>query len=564
MSHNALPTGTILDRNFQVKRVLGQGGFGITYLVQDLDLHQDMVLKEFFPADWVRRVGEQVVPLEQAEAQVSFARFLQRFLEEARLAAKVDHPNLVKVYRFFPANSTGYFAMPWQQGETLEQLLKREGKLTPQAALDLVDPLLDGLQQLHAAGLVHRDIKPANIYLRSKGGPLLIDFGAARIPATASAPLTAIFSPGFAPLEQYTADGIQGPHTDVYAVGAVLYLMLTGEKPLDALTRHTGESASRQFLPCRDAAPASVPLALREVIDQALALHVQGRIPDVPTLRSALHAAMTSAPGQAPTQAPLPTSPHSIVTPPAPKSKAGLVGTIAAAALIGVAAVAFWPREKAEPAIVDNPPPKVSSTTPVVQPPEPVSVPVPVPVPANQALVDQMRKDLPPSDLPIEVVLDPALNAERPQYLEGEQIAIGFIPKEDAYVAVFIYTEDGSVAMLYPNEYAKAQLAKGNVRTWVGSGSQKFRIQVAPPFGNDIIHVVAFRAFEDLKRLLSVLKLDKQASMFIVDKASLKYSTRTMRTRGLVVVPVNSGKVTTVKQGWGDAIANVVTRAKMP
>ena len=294
MSHNALPIGTLLNQNLLVSRVLGQGGFGITYLVHDNFLQQDFVLKEFFPMQLAQRIGQEVIPQEQADAQASFSHYLRRFLEEARLAAKIDHPNLVKVHHFFTANGTGYFAMPWQQGETLEQLLKREIRLAPQAAVDLIYPLLDGLEKLHAAGLVHRDVKPANIYLRSEGGPLLIDFGTARAPAATTGPLTTILSPGYAPLEQYTEDRVQGPHTDVYAVGAVLYVMVTGEKPLDALTRCTSDGNSRKYVPCRDAAPASVPLALRDVIDKAMMLHVEGRIPDAPSLRLALHAALKS------------------------------------------------------------------------------------------------------------------------------------------------------------------------------------------------------------------------------------------------------------------------------
>lgn len=121
MSHYALPPGTRLDRTLEIRRVLGVGGFGVTYLAHDHDLAQDLVLKEFFPPMWARRVGTQVVPNEDARASADVEQYLGRFLEEARIAARIRHPHLVRVHRFIEAHGTGYFCMEWSEGETLEQ-----------------------------------------------------------------------------------------------------------------------------------------------------------------------------------------------------------------------------------------------------------------------------------------------------------------------------------------------------------------------------------------------------------------------------------------------------------
>lgn len=581
MSTNALPPGTILDRNLEVKRVLGEGGFGITYLVHDHDLQQDLVLKEFFPPAWARRVGKEVVPIDQTEARQDFSHFLKRFLDEARVAARVDHPNMVKVLRFFPANGTGYFAMAWQEGETLDGVLKRQGVMTPAAAMRLIEPLLDALEQLHAAGLIHRDIKPGNIYVRKDGSPLLLDFGSARAPASrsGSAPLTTVLSPGYAPFEQYTLDGIQGPHTDIYAVGAVLYRMLTGKEPLDALTRFD-TATQRRHSPCVEAAPPSVPVALSRVVDQAMAMEITQRIADAPRLRRELREALMGHPGES-TQPRNPEAP----TPPNPDPRKPERLALVAAALVVAAGIAttpiWWPAKP--PVLTDTTTDGDSSVTtppPVQQPidaisPQPILEAPPVdagtvitttspdvtPLLPTEDLVQQVRAGLPPGDLSVTVALDPP----NPKFVEGEFLSIGFSTKEDAYAAVFVYSQDGSVTMLYPNDYAKGKIVKANQMTWVGATDQKFRLQVAPPFGTDIIHVVAFRNPDDFKLLLDMLDINKATKeLFVVDRSSFTRSVATMRTRGIKVVaaPVPAQAGAPIKQGWGDAVSNLTTVAR--
>lgn len=581
MSHNALPVGTTLGDGLEVRCVLGEGGFGITYLVHDHDLSKDFVVKEFFPASWVRRHGTEVRPLELEDAQRDFAHFLMRFQGEAQVAAKVDHPNLVKVHRFFRANGTGYFAMDWHDGETLDGVLKRRGLVAPAEAIALVDELLDGLTVLHAAGLIHRDIKPGNIYVRSNGKPLLLDFGSARAPAgsSASRQLTAVLSPGYAPFEQYTVDGIQGPHTDIYAVGAVLYRMLTGQEPLDAMTRRDEANTTRRHVPCASAAPVSVPRALCAIVDHAMAMDVAQRIPDAPTLRRALQATLaTQAPGKpapgARTAEDVPPRTRLNVQsdpppPPWPHRHLGALLGVTAAAAIGVAASAFW-----WPGWARDPDPALTAAvtaatavdttadpqpTGVTSPPDPpVIEAVEPPPPGGQEVLQQVRASLPTGDLAVSVMLDPP----SPQFVRGDYVSIGFSTKEDAYAAVFVYAQDGSVTMLYPNDYAKGQQVKANMVNWVGGDDQKFRIKVVPPFGTDLIHVVAFRNLDDLKLLLDALKLEKSArDLFLVDRQSLVQSAATIRTRGLTVVPVTGATTgAAVMRGWGDGVAQMVTQ----
>lgn len=589
MSSNALPAGTILERNLEVLRILGEGGFGITYLVHDHDLQQDLVLKEFFPPAWARRFGESVLAMENEEAQQCFEHFLKRFLDEARVAARVDHPNLVKVNRFFPANGTGYFVMAWHEGETLQDLLKRQPKMTPTDAMRLVLPLLEGLQQLHIAGLIHRDIKPSNIYIRSNGSPLLLDFGAARAPASSSAsrPLTAVLSPGYAPPEQYSIDGIQGPHTDVYAVGAVLYRMLTGLEPVDAATRNAGANATRRHRPCIEAAPTEVPHALSEVVERAMAMNIADRIVDAPSLRRELQVALT------PTMANS-TTIHLHKSPQLPPKRqapriAFLVAT--AAFVIGAVGIGLWLHDSASqlelilsghtqassPAQTETAPSSdgidtgATTAMPVSNPPPPTDAPPVVAteaaegdsteaLPPTKEMVRRVRDSLPTGDLAVTVMLDPP----RTKYLEGEHISIGFSTREDAYAAVFVYSQDGGVTMLYPNDYAKGKLLKANVVNWIGGNDQKFRIQVTPPFGTDIVHVVAFRNVEDFKLLLDMLDIDKATKeLFIVNRASLTRSVHTIRARGLI--PVSNGteaRSSMVKRGWGDAATELTTQAR--
>lgn len=234
-SMNALP-GNYEIEGFEIVRVLGQGGFGVTYLGFDHVMDKPVAIKEYFPTEWSRRAADQSVIPMSAKAKDNFQWGLDRFLDEARTMAKFDHPAIVRATRHFPANGTAYIIMDFIEGETLEEVLNREGTLPSDQTRYLLEVLLDGLRQAHRLDILHRDIKPSNIIIRTDDGrPIVIDFGAARQAIQKqSAPITAIVTPPYAPHEQYTTQqNRQGPWTDLYSMSVVGYQCLTGLKPPD-------------------------------------------------------------------------------------------------------------------------------------------------------------------------------------------------------------------------------------------------------------------------------------------------------------------------------------------
>lgn len=233
----ALPEGTRVEE-FEFHRILGHGGFGITYLGWDLHLDMAVAIKEFLPTDLViREGGISVLPRTESDRE-DYEWGLDRFLDEARILARFKHHNIIQVHRFFRAHGTAYIVMEYAEGETLSDHLDSQGPLSQSDIEGIVFPLLEGLGMVHGASFLHRDIKPGNIIIRDDGSPVLIDFGAARQAiGVKSRSVTSIVTPGYAPIEQYSTKGNQGPWTDIYALGGVAYKCLTGHAPVDAAER---------------------------------------------------------------------------------------------------------------------------------------------------------------------------------------------------------------------------------------------------------------------------------------------------------------------------------------
>jgi len=234
---HALAKGTRLNQ-YEVLNILGAGGFGITYMARDTSLDTMVAIKEYMPGDLaVRQDGSQVT----AKSSLSKGDFdwgMDRFLSEARTLARFRHPNIVRVNQIFQANNTAYLVMEYAKGHSLDDVLQKSGPLSEEQTKEILSPILDGLKRVHEQGFLHRDIKPGNIIIRDEGGAVLIDFGAARQAIeTKSRALTSIVTEGYAPLEQYDGMGNQGPWTDIYALGAVAYKCLTGNKPPSATSR---------------------------------------------------------------------------------------------------------------------------------------------------------------------------------------------------------------------------------------------------------------------------------------------------------------------------------------
>ena len=234
---HALAKGTRLNQ-YEVMNILGAGGFGITYMARDTTLDTTVAIKEYLPGDLAVRQGGSQVTAKSNLSQGDFNWGLDRFLAEARTLAKFRHPNIVRVNQIFQANNTAYLVMEYAKGQSLDDLLQKNGPLNEEQTKDILFPILDGLKRVHAQGFLHRDIKPGNIIIREEGGAVLIDFGAARQAIeTKSRAITSIVTEGYAPLEQYDGMGNQGPWTDIYALGAVAYKCLTGNKPPSATLR---------------------------------------------------------------------------------------------------------------------------------------------------------------------------------------------------------------------------------------------------------------------------------------------------------------------------------------
>lgn len=273
---------------YEIQQVLGGGGFGITYLARDTHLDLPVALKEYYPGELVARGPDgRVTPrTREGEAHHGFELGLQRFVDEARALATFRHPNIVRVLRYFRALGTAFIVMEYESGESLKRWLPHHGPLDEAGLLSIVLPLLDGLEAVHGAGFLHRDIKPDNIYVRADGSPVLLDFGAARR-VLADGEMTNIVSPGFAPFEQYHSQGEQGPWTDIYSLGAVMYWMVTGRKPLEAAARIQSDGMQSA------AALADTTLfsqSLLQAIEWSLQPTQKRRPQSVSQLRATLHA----------------------------------------------------------------------------------------------------------------------------------------------------------------------------------------------------------------------------------------------------------------------------------
>lgn len=235
---------SILNGKYLVGRALGEGGFGITYLGWDLNLDVRVAIKEYFPAGFVSRdstiTASGMVRPGTAEQDGPYTVGLERFLQEAKSIAKfAPLPGIVAIRDFFRENGTAYIVMEYINGITLKQHLANSGgRLRPNEAFELMRPILKSLAQIHTEGVIHRDISPDNIMLSNKGEVKLLDFGSARDFFSAEQrTYSVLLKPGYAPVEQYQSRGIQGPFTDVYALCATLYKMITGQTPPESLDR---------------------------------------------------------------------------------------------------------------------------------------------------------------------------------------------------------------------------------------------------------------------------------------------------------------------------------------
>jgi serine/threonine protein kinase len=306
-----LRAGTTLHNGaLKLECVLGQGGFGITYLAHDQQLKRHVAVKELFPEGSTRQ-KDHVVPPASYGAK-GFHDAQTRFLEEARTLAQFHHEGVIRVYNVFEEHSTAYMTMEYLEGHTLGEEIAQLGPLEEKTVAQIAHRLVEALEVVHRAGLLHRDIKPDNVFLADDGRVVLIDFGSARtFISSQTVQHTRLVSAGYAAPEQYASSAKFGPYTDIYGLSATLYHALTGQAPPSATDRFIGSSVP--------VLPSSVNEGLRSAVERGLKLNVTERPSDVSAFKRLLEA-------KSPTPLTRVTVPQSFV-PIDPMQQKGLAGS---------------------------------------------------------------------------------------------------------------------------------------------------------------------------------------------------------------------------------------------
>lgn len=498
-SPHHLPPGTVLLGRYLVGRVLGEGGFGITYIGCDLRLELKIAIKEYYPVDRATRNAStslSVTSFMGPSAQ-SFQRGKEKFLGEARAMAKLDKQQaIVSVRDYFEANNTAYIVMEYIEGTTFSQLAKqRGGRIPPEELFSMLEPLFGALAIMHSNGLIHRDISPDNLMLEH-GKVRLLDFGCARETTRGTETLTIALKQGYAPVEQYQTKG-QGPWTDIYALCATIYFCLTGQAPPQALDRIAGDGLLRP-------SKLGVPILSyqEEALLKGLAIQPRRRYQTMEELHGALYPAVeppepgpgpTPIPGPEPEPGPDPIpgpDPVPVTDPvpgpepepePVPEPQLGPVpvwkkwqlwaGTGAAVLLVVLLAV-FLPRGQADPIASIDPTPGTSIGT-STEPSDLFADAVPLPQTADEltfrALMDS--GDVPAVILPAGCYIrveSEALEIDKPLLIEEGAILDPIWPvtvSQTGYVQV-----DGELSLDYGMLRVSGTVAVGSTGELTGSG----------------------------------------------------------------------------------------------
>lgn len=289
--------GTLLHQRYVIGKALGYGSFGVTYIAWDRVMKRKVAIKEYLPSEYATRAlkGPELVIPESESNLPKFERGMSKFHQEAEKLAKVGNiDGVVYVYDTFKENKTAYIVMEYLQGETLTTYLKQKGILSEAEILDLMLPVLQALEAVHEKDIIHRDISPDNLFvcIDSAGNRnvKLIDFGAARFATSShSKSLTVLLRSGYSPEEQYRSSGDQGPHTDVYAIAAVMYQMATGVRPPDSLERRTAiERKKRDLLKAPSAYNPELSDNFETTLLNALNVRIEDRTPTADALLAEL------------------------------------------------------------------------------------------------------------------------------------------------------------------------------------------------------------------------------------------------------------------------------------
>lgn len=278
---------------YRIIRVVGAGGFGITYEALNPVTERRVAIKEFFPAGLARRdTASQVVYTPTDTSVIDWA--LEKFRATTTLLARMDHPNILRVHDYMPLNGTGYMVMEYLEGQTLQELVRRQGALAPERLRPILEPVLEALAYVHGQGLIHRDIAPDNLVITNENRPVLIDFGAVSRDLgklTQAVATKGIEKAGFTAPEQAVAEARPEPSADIYSLGAVMYHALTGDQPISGSHRHAQIGLYDEpdpLVPLAARRPAQVSSAMAEAVDACLSLRRKDRPASVEILRERL------------------------------------------------------------------------------------------------------------------------------------------------------------------------------------------------------------------------------------------------------------------------------------
>ena len=299
--------GTVLAGKYLIGNVIGEGGFGITYVGLNVTLSKRVAIKEFYPSGAANRADSDNVIITRGKESF-FQKGVQRFLDEAKnVAAFGEEDGIVDIVDYFQANNTAYIVMEYLEGETLKQYIERRGLFPVNKIISLMIPLMRSLAVVHSQGVIHRDISPDNIMYHRLSKLKLMDFGSARYFTNEERQMSIVLKQGFAPEEQYRSNGVQGPHTDVYALCATIYTCITGMVPVNSVERLVNDTLKRP-----SELGAQIPKYQEDALMHGLAVHAKDRTPNIDTLISELTTEKRSADAimadYAKTRAPLPLS----------------------------------------------------------------------------------------------------------------------------------------------------------------------------------------------------------------------------------------------------------------
>lgn len=282
MSRKLLPAGTILNR-YRIEGIIGEGGFGVTYLAMEPVQQSYVAIKEYFPKRLANRQGgSTIVPNRSVEDQRVFKWGLKRFLEEAKVLARLDHPSIIKVQRYFELHGTAYLVMDYCDGKPLDKYVDQGSGASPRSIFEIYTALINALEHVHQQGIIHGDLKPSNILVRSDGTPVLLDFGSARQEMLRMA--VGQVSDGYSPPELYGTSDKVGSWSDIYGLAATFYRLITGVKVPVATERANSDSYTSASILATDGYSAK----FLELIDNSLKLTTSERPQSIAFLRRLL------------------------------------------------------------------------------------------------------------------------------------------------------------------------------------------------------------------------------------------------------------------------------------